>query len=106
MKTITISTKIILILLFIVATFNLPYSYYQIIKTFGMLGLVFLAYNAYMIKQKTLMMVLILFAILFNPFPASKIYFPKEIWRIIDITVSITLIFSFFLKPKNDELSN
>lgn len=106
MKKLTISIKIILIILFAIAAFNLPYSYYQIIKTIGMFGLIYLAYSAYVGEQKPLMIVLIIFAILFNPFPAFKIYFPKEIWRVIDIIASLTLVISFFLKSKNDNSSN
>jgi len=100
MKKLTISIKIILIILFAIAAFNLPYSYYQVIRTIGMFGLIYLTYSAYVGEQKPLMIVLIIFAILLNPFPAFKIHFTKDIWRVIDIAVSLTLVISFFSKTK------
>lgn len=104
-KIINIDTivKFILIIIFGLAIMNLPYSYYQFVKVFGMFGLLYLAFNSFKRNFKTLSVAFIVFAIIFNPFPAFKIYFSKDVWRIMDIAVVILIIVSFIFKSKKNE---
>ncbi|WP_394369915.1 MULTISPECIES: DUF6804 family protein [Tenacibaculum] len=95
--------KFILIIIFGLAIINLPYSYYQFIKVFGMFGLLFLAFNSFKRNFKTLSVAFLVLAIIFNPFPAFKISFSKDIWIIMDIVVIALIIVSYIIKSKNNE---
>jgi len=95
--------KVLLAIVFGIAAFDLPYSYYQVVKVIGMFGLLYLAYYSYRTKQEILMVVFIILAIIFNPFPALKISFSKEIWRVVDIIASIIVIVSLFVTPKEKQ---
>jgi hypothetical protein len=102
-KNITILIKVILAVIFAIAAFNLPYSYYQIVKVIGMFGLLYLAYYSYKTQSETLSVIFVILAIIFNPFPALKISFSKEIWRVMDIIVSIVVLVSIFINPNKDK---
>ena len=102
-KNITILIKVILAIVFGVAAFNLPYSYYQIVRVIGMFGLLYLAYYSYKIQSEALSIIFVILAIIFNPFPALKISFSKEIWRVLDIIVSFVLIVSLFINSKKNK---
>ena len=82
---------------------NLPYSYYQFVKVFGMFGLLILAFNAFKRNFKIFSVAFLVFAIIFNPFPAFKINFPKNIWKIMDVVVIVLIIVSFIIKSKKNE---
>lgn len=44
-KNLIIKTKIILAILFLLALLNMPYGYYQLLRFFGLVGFIILAYN-------------------------------------------------------------
>lgn len=89
--------------MFGLAIMNLPFSYYQFIKVFGMFGLLFLAFNSFQRNLKPISLAFLVFAIIFNPFPAFKINFSKDIWIIMNIAVIVLIIVSFIIKTKKNE---
>lgn len=100
---IDIIVKLILVLIFGLAIMNMPYSYYQFVKVFGMFGLLFLSFISFERNFRTLSVAFLVFAIIFNPFPAFRITFSKDIWRIMDIAVIILIIVSFIINSKKNE---
>lgn len=75
--------KIILGVLFLICLFQMPYGYYQLVRFLGTAGFVWLAYIDNNRKEKSLMVLWIVSALLINPF--IKIPLGKTIWNIVDI---------------------
>lgn len=92
--------KIILAILFFLCLADMPYGFYQFVRFAGLVGFVFLAYQANQEGKKVETVVYILLAILFQPF--FKIALGRTIWNIVDVIVGIGLLVSIFLKPKRD----
>ena len=88
--------KIILIVLFGLCLFKMPYSYYEISRFVGMIGFTIIGYDAYK-KQNTLFMIIwFSSALLINPF--FKLALGRTLWNIIDVIVEIGLIISLVKK--------
>lgn len=84
--------KIILIVLFGLCLFKMPYSYYEISRFVGMIGFTIIGYDAYK-KQNTLFMIIwFSSALLINPF--FKLALGRTLWNIIDIIWIILLLIS------------
>ena len=81
--------KILATLLFI-AVLPLPYVYYEFLRVAVCLGAIYLVIRGWSLLDSPQRAVLIVIAILFNPF--SPIYLSKIIWGIIDIAAGIYLI--------------
>ena len=77
----------------------MPYGYYQVVRFTGMLGFLLLAYLCYQQNNKTEPIIYIALALLFQPF--LKIALGRTVWNVVDVIVSIGLIASLFIKPKN-----
>lgn len=90
--------KIALILLLAIALFDMPYYYYEIMRFLCMVGFLILAKFEYNKKQNIFLAVWLTVALLINPY--FKLVLGKEIWAIIDITLIIVLVLSFFNKLK------
>ena len=92
--------KIILSILFLLCLFKMPYGYYQATRFIGMLGFALLAYYDYQKSQKInpAVIIYIALALLFQPF--IKIALGRTIWNVVDVIVSLGLIISIFIKPK------
>ena len=81
--------KIILIALLIGCLFKMPYGYYQLMRWCVCAGFIYFAFIEYEAKRIYITVVCILIAILFNPL--KSIYFKKETWHSIDLTIAIAL---------------
>lgn len=90
--------KIILAALLLLCLLNMPYGYFQFVRFSAMIGFAYLAYSA---SKKNEMLIYIGLAILFQPF--FKIAMGRTIWNILDLTVAIGLLTSFFLKKEDNE---
>ncbi len=90
-------TKISLAILLILCLANMPYGYYQFVRIAGLVGFLFLAYDAIKNNNSVELIFYIVMAILFQPI--YKITFDREIWNIIDLSVGFLLLISV-LKPK------
>ena len=92
--------KLILVILFLLCLFQMPYGYYQAVRFIGMLGFALLGYLSYQ-QNKTGNLEVIIYlalALLFQPF--LKVALGKNIWNIVDVVVSVVLFVSLFLKSK------
>ena len=78
----------------------MPYGYYEFARFIGMLGFALLAYYDYQ-KNKTInsgAIIYIALALLFQPF--IKVALGRTIWNVADVAVSLGLIISIFIKPR------
>ncbi|WMI64097.1 hypothetical protein RBH94_08435 [Aestuariibaculum sp. YM273] len=90
--------KLSLAILFFLCLADMPYGYYQLVRLLGLLGFVFLAFQAY--RQEKLLQLIIYGAlsILFQPF--YKIALGRDLWNIVDVLVASGLLISFLFKNK------
>ena len=100
MKSTETIIKIILSILFLVCLLDMPYGYFQLVRFFGMVGFVILAYNNYQ-KNQTWFVIWLGSAVLINPI--FKISLGREIWNIVDVIWAILLIASIFIKQTKTE---
>lgn len=92
--------KIILAILFFLCLADMPYGFYQFVRSAGLIGFVILAYQANQQGKQIGMIIYVVLAVLFQPF--SKIALGREMWNIIDVIVGIGLLISLFIKPKEN----
>ncbi|MBK6730610.1 MAG: hypothetical protein IPG60_06445 [Bacteroidetes bacterium] len=95
------AVKIILSILFFICLAELPYGFYQFVRSAALVGFTILAYQASEKENKTEMIIYICLAILFQPL--IKISLGREIWNIIDVIVGLGLLVSIFIKPKSED---
>ena len=84
--------KIVLAVLFFLCLFDMPYGYFQFVRMAGLVGFLYLAYEAHQNKKQEALILFIGLAILFQPF--LKISLGRTIWNIVDVVVGIGLILS------------
>ncbi len=92
------SIKIILIVGLFLCLLVMPYWYYQLLRIFGTIGFVYLAYTDYKLKIKYTPQIFIVAAILLNPI--IKISFDRSAWQVVDIILAVLLITSIFVEKK------
>ena len=68
----------------------LPYGYYMLLRIVVTIVFIWSAYVSYVRKRKIIPWIFCLGAIMFNPL--FKIYFPKELWAIIDVAAGVFLL--------------
>lgn len=92
--------KIILSAVFIICLFPMTYGYYEAARFIGMLGFALLAYFDYQKSQmiNSGVIIYIALALLFQPF--IKVALGRTIWNVVDVIVSLGLLISIFIKPK------
>lgn len=88
--------KIILAFLLFLCLFDMPYWYYQVIRIFGTIGLVYLAWFDYKLNIKLMPLIFGVGAILFNPI--IKISFDRDAWQVIDVLFTVILILSLMFE--------
>lgn len=84
--------KLGLSILLLLCLFDMPYGYYQIVRFIAMTIFILLSYNLYAKNKNFELIIYICLAVLFQPF--FKISLGREIWNIVDVLVSIYLIFN------------
>ena len=87
--------KIFLIIAFVICLFDMPYWFYQIVRIFGTIGFVYLAYQDYKTKIKYTSHIFITSAILLNPI--IKIHVMNA-WQVLMLKLNLILISLVFEK--------
>ena len=90
--------KIVLAILFFLCLLDMPYGYFQFVRLAGLVGFLYLAYEAYQNKRQEALILFIGLAILFQP--VIKISLGRTIWNIVDVVVGVFLIASIFIRTK------
>lgn len=95
--------KAILIILFILCLFDMPYGYYQAVRFNGAVKFIILSYLSYQDKDdKNIETIIYLaLALLFQPF--IKIAFERTIWNVFDVLFSLGLVISIYLDGKSQK---
>ncbi len=93
--------KIILSCLFIGCLFQMPYSYFSVVRILGMAGFAILAYNEKEEKDKSWMIVWAVSAIAINPI--VKIPLGRELWNIVDLVWVGLFVVSEVLKSQKSK---
>ena len=88
--------KSVLAILLLLCVFKMPYGYYELVRFLSLIGFGYLSFIANKKENTIEMIVYVSLALLFQPF--IKVVLGKDIWNIIDVLVSIGLIFSIFKK--------
>ncbi len=94
--------KSVLAILLLLCVFKMPYGYYELVRFLSLIGFGCLSFISYKKGNQNEMIVYFSLALLFQPF--IKVALGKDIWNIIDVLVSIGLIFSIFKKQQNNKL--
>lgn len=91
-----IAIKIVLAILFFLCLANMPYGYYELVRFAGLIGFVYLAYQAQLQEKTNEVVVYIILALLFQPF--FKLALGRMLWNAVDVVVGVGLIVSM-IKP-------
>ncbi len=94
MNGIKLLLKILLIILFVGCLLPMPYGYYQFVRFTGMALFLLFAFLEREKKDETLSIVWLICAVLLNPF--IKIALGRTIWSIVDIILSLILLYSIW----------
>ncbi len=96
MKLIIRIIKCVLSILLLLCLLKMPYVYYEFVRFISLIGFLYLSIDAHKKGNENEMIIYGALALLFQPF--IKIAFGRDVWNIIDVIVSIGLIFSLFKK--------
>lgn len=88
--------KIVLACLFFLCLAKMPYGYYELVRFAGLIGFIFLAYQAQLQEKTNEVVVYIILALLFQPF--FKLALGRMLWNAVDVVVGVGLILSM-VKP-------
>jgi hypothetical protein len=94
------AVKFTLSILLFLCLFDWPYGYYQFVRLSAMLGFTYLAYEAFLEDNKTLLIVFLLLTLLFQPI--IKISLVRTLWNILDVLVGTGLLISASRKNSNN----
>lgn len=86
------TVKVGLSVLLLFCLLDMPYGYYQFVRTVAMIAFAWLAYLASMKRDKTEMIIYIGLALLFQPI--IKISMGRSIWNLVDVLVAGWLLYS------------
>ncbi|KAI3590245.1 hypothetical protein D9X30_4853 [Cupriavidus sp. U2] len=78
--------------LLLIAVAPLPYGFYVLLRLVATCVFAWAAYVAVQRRQSILPWVYGLLALVFNPF--VKVFFPKDLWMVVDLAAAALLIFS------------
>lgn len=90
-----------LILLLVLCLFDMPYGFYEFVRFTAFAGFGYLAYKEYEKGSKDIIILYIILSILFQPF--IKLALGRVMWNIIDVAVSLFLIYSIYTHLKTKE---
>lgn len=94
--------KSVLAILLMLCLLKMPFGYYELVRFISLIGFWYLGFISYKKGNQNEMIVFVSLALLFQPF--IKVALGKDIWNIIDVLVSIGLIFSIFNKQLNNKI--
>lgn len=84
--------KIVLAALLFACLLDMPYGYFQLVRTVGMIGFGILAFDANSKNRNSEMILYIGLILLFQPI--YKIALGRQLWNIVDVIVGIYLLVS------------
>lgn len=84
--------KIVLIVLFLGALLNMPYTYYEILRFIGVASFIVLSYNEFKKNNNSFMIIWFVSALIINPF--FKLTLDRGLWNVIDVVWILLLILS------------
>jgi len=94
--------SLISIVLVLIALFDMPYSYYKLLRFLLFVGTAYISYTFYQAQNKILMLINILIVVLYNPiFP---LHMNREFWTIINILTIVGFGYNIFevMKTKKE----
>lgn len=91
--------KIILLVLFFVCLLNMPYDYYKLLRIFGTLSFLILAYLEWKDDKKILSIIWFYSALLLNPI--FQVHLGRFLWNVIDVFWALILAITSFFDWKN-----
>ena len=90
--------RISLIIVLLFCLFEMPYWYYELLRIFGTIGFVYLAYQDHKAKLKYTPQIFVAAAILLNPI--IKISFGRGTWQIFDLILIMLLLVTLLFEKK------
>ena len=96
MKSKLILLKIVLAALLFACLLDMPYGYFQLVRTAAMIGFGILAFDANSKNRNSEMILYIGLILLFQPI--YKIALGRQLWNIVDVIVGIYLLVSIFFR--------
>lgn len=90
--------KVSMSIFFVLCLADMPYSYYQFVRFYGMIGFAILAKNENDEENELMMYFYLSSAILINPI--FKIALGRELWNIIDLIWAVILVWSILKQKK------
>ena len=83
---------------------DMPYGYYQFVRFAGLVGFAVLAYDSFKREEQRMAIVYGCLALLFQPF--VRVALGRTVWNIVDIVVSILLLFTVFIGGRHTRVSD
>jgi hypothetical protein len=96
--------KLFLAGLFLGCLASMPYGYYQLVRTLGMVGFAALAWADSGKSNKALCIIWVASAVLINPL--FKIALGRTLWNVIDVIWAILLIGTLFIRQQRPPHKN
>jgi len=82
--------KAILAILFIICLADMPYNYYELVRTIGMIGFIYLGIESHKTDEELWKYIYWGSAVLINPI--VKISLGRSLWNTIDVILAILLL--------------
>jgi hypothetical protein len=96
--------KLLLAVLFLGCLASMPYGYYQLVRTLGMVGFAALAWADSGKSNKALCIIWVASAVLINPL--FKIALGRTLWNIVDVIWVMLLIGTIFIRHQHHTHTN
>ena len=96
MKSKLILLKIVLAALLFACLLDMPYGYFQLVRTAAMIGFGILAFDANSKNRNSEMILYIGLILLFQPI--YKIALGRQLWNVVDVIVGLYLLVSIFFR--------
>lgn len=90
--------KIGLSILFLLCLLDMPYGFFQLVRTIAMIGFGLLAYNSYQKENQNMVIIYLGLLILFQPI--FKIALGRELWNLVDVVLAGWLLSHIFFIKK------
>ena len=91
--------KLVLSILLLICLFDMPYSYYQLIRVISFVLIGYFSFLEYRLNRIIFFLIFLIGALIFNPF--VKIILTKDIWVIIDIIYASLIFITGIIDIKN-----
>jgi len=96
--------SILLVVILLLCLLDMPYGYYEFVRFAAMLGFAYLGYLSLKESKEGYTFIYIGLALLFQPF--FKVALGRFIWNIVDVVVSVFLIYTIVQDRNNLKAPN